>query len=101
MIYHNYWSDPAYFLCFNPNNDYLVVLDPFYMYHRYSELYLFYLDLSKGNVDNVYDSLNNVFKVNYGYTRKDNLFYAKVMNDPSRFNILYEDDLGIVFDLKK
>lgn len=101
LIYHNYWSDPSYFLCFNPNNDYLVVLDPFYMYHRYPELYLFYLDLSKGNVDNVYDSLNNIFKVNYGYTRKDNLFCAKVMNDPSRFNILYEDDLGIVFDLKK
>lgn len=101
LIYHNYWSDPSYFLCFNPNNDYLVVLDPFYMYHRYPELYLFYLDLSKGNVGNVYDSLNNVFKVNYGYTRKDNLFYAKVMDDHLRFNILYEDDLGIVFDLKK
>jgi hypothetical protein len=100
-IYHNYWSDSAYFICFNPKNNYLVVLDPLYMYYRYPEAFLFYRDLSRGLINKPYEALKEVFKVNYGYTRKDNFFYARIKNNPGQFRILYEDGLGIVFELLK
>lgn len=99
LIYHNNWSDSAYFLCFNPNNNYLVVLDPIYMYYRYPELYLFYRSLSGGQIDNIYGALTNIFKASYGYAHKDSLFYIKIKKDPGHFKVLYEDDLGIIFQV--
>jgi hypothetical protein len=98
-IYHNYWSDSAYFICFNPNNNYLVVFDPVYMYYRHPETFLLYRDLSRGLINKPYEALKEVFKVKYGYTMKNNFFYARIKNSPNQFKILYEDDLGIVFEL--
>lgn len=98
-VYHNNWSDPAYFLCFNPNNNYLVVLDPLYMYYRYPQLYIFYRDLSRGKIKDIYGSLLNIFKTKYGYAQKNNSFFIKIKNDPRHFKVLYEDDMGIIFQL--
>ncbi len=98
-IYHNYWSDPDYFICFNPKNDYLVVLDPVNMYYRYPRIFLLYRDLSRGMINKPYEALKEVFKVKYGYTRNDNFFYVRIKKSRNQFKILYEDDLGIIFKL--
>jgi len=99
-VYHNNWNESAYFICFNPANNYIVVLDPMYMFYRYPGRYLFYRDLSLGKNAEPYKALKNVFKVKYGYTRKNNSFYLRLHNAPDEFKILYEDDLGVVFKLE-
>ncbi len=100
-IYHAYWSDSPFFIALNPKNNYLVVLDPIYMFYRYSRIYLTYRDLKKGMVAKPYIALKEIFKVNYGYVRNESPLYRQIKNDKRHYKILYEDNLGIVFGISK
>lgn len=98
IIYHASWSDSPYFICLNPKNNYLVVLDPIYMFYRYPTLYKIYEDLRYGKIKKPYRIIKKMFKAKYGYTSKLNtgLFY-QINKDKKHFKILYEDNMGIVF----
>jgi len=98
-IYHVNWSDSPYFICLNPKNNYIVVLDPIYMFYRYPRAYLLYFDLSRGADAKPYKTLKEFFKVNYGYTDKGNYLYSQIKKDAKHFKILYDDELGIVFKI--
>lgn len=96
-IYHAYWSDSPYFICLNPKNDYLVVLDPIYMFYSHPQEYLVYKDLEFGRLNNPAEAFKKVFKVEYGYTRDDNMLYRQISGDDKHFRVLYKDNLGIIF----
>ncbi|MBP7089090.1 MAG: hypothetical protein KBB01_07335, partial [Candidatus Omnitrophica bacterium] len=98
-IYHGYWSDSPPFICLNPKNNYLVVLDPIYMFYRYPKEYIIYQNLVKGRVYNLKEAFVKVFKVNYGYLRNNNALYYQIKADSKNFKILYEDSWGIVFQV--
>jgi len=98
-IYHASWSDSPYFICLNPKNNYLTALDPIYMFYRYPKVFSTYQDLIWGRIEKPYKPLRNVFKVNYGYTRKETPLYFQITDDPRHFKIVYKDDTGIVFKL--
>lgn len=98
-IYHAQWSDSTAFICLNPKNNYIVVLDPIYMFYRYPRIYVIYQKLLRGQVAKPGEVLKKVFKVNYGYTKKETALYSQIMREPKHFKILYEDNLGIVFEL--
>ncbi|MBM3254069.1 MAG: hypothetical protein FJZ16_07445 [Candidatus Omnitrophica bacterium] len=100
-VYHAYATDSSYFICLNPKNSYLVSCDPVYMFYRYPMEFRIYEDLRKGNINNPHRVLREVFKVNYGYTRNDNALYGQIKRDASYFKILYEDEIGIVFEILK
>jgi len=98
-IYHAYWSDSPYFICFNPKNNYLVALDPIYMYYFSPKTYEIYRDLKNGLIkEEAYSYLKYTFGVTYGYTRKSAGFYTTIKGD-NRFKIIYEDEYGVVFKL--
>ena len=101
LIYHPFWSDSPYFMCFNPKNNYISVLDPIYMFYRYPKEFLINKDLYEGRFQNPQEVLGEVFKVTYGYARKSNPLYAQIENDPAHFEILYRDNGGAVFKLLK
>jgi hypothetical protein len=96
-IYHANWSDSPIFICLNPKNNYIVVLDPIYMYYHYPEKYLAYWRLKYGAVKNPHKLLQTAFKANYGYTDKKCWLGRVGVHDAANFEILYEDDKGIVF----
>ncbi|MFH1768744.1 MAG: hypothetical protein ABH858_06265 [Candidatus Omnitrophota bacterium] len=98
-IYHVYWSDSPYFICLNPKNNYMVVLDPIYMFYRYPEQYLAYNDLKEGLIKNPY-IIKKIFDAAYGYSRKETPLYSQIRDDKEHFDILYEDDYGIVFKIR-
>jgi len=97
-IYHAYWSDSPYFMCFNPKNNYLVALDPIYMYHWSPKIYKIYRDLKEGEEKQAYSYLKYLFNTKYGYSRKSAGFYATIKDD-QRFKIIYEDEYGVIFAL--
>lgn len=98
-IYHAAWSDSTVFICLNPKNNYIVVLDPIYMFYRYPRIYLIYQKLRSAEVAKPYEVLKKVFKVNYGYVRKETPLYLQITQNLKQFKILYEDNIGIVFQL--
>ena len=101
IIYHSFWYDSPYFVCLNPKDDYIVVLDPIYMFWRYPREYSIYKKLAEGRIYEIREVINKIFKANYGYVRKDAKLYKEIVNDPTDFKILYEDYLGIVFKIVK
>lgn len=98
-IYHASWSDSPYFICFNPKNNYLNVLDPIYMFYRYPKEFLAYQNLIWGKTEKPYEPLRDIFKVNYGFTRKETPLYFQIVKDPQHFKIVYENSMGAVFKL--
>lgn len=102
LIFTANWSDPQYFIGVNPDNNYFVVMDPVYMWHKDKNLYQQYRMVGLGQDKDPYTTLKNVFKVNYGYAGKL-YFWALVdqVKKDSRFEIMKEDQLGVIFKLKK
>lgn len=96
-IFHAGGSDSSYFICLNPKNNYLFACDPIYMFYRYPKEYVHYADLQDGRTDNPAGLLRKVFKVTYGYTRKIASMYQQIISDQHNFQVLYEDDIGIIF----
>lgn len=100
-IYHTFWYDSPYFICLNPKNNYIAVLDPIYMFYRYPKEYLAYVKLARGGIEKPYEVLSRIFKVNYGYARKDAALSQQIKQDPGHFKILYENNWGFVFKIPK
>jgi len=102
LIFTANWSDPQYFIGVNPDNNYFVVMDPVYMWHKDKNLYQQYRMAALGQDKDPYATLKNVFKVNYGYAGKL-YFWALVdqVKKDSRFEIMQEDQLGVIFKLKE
>jgi hypothetical protein len=99
-VFHTNWSDSQYFIGLNPKNDYLVTLDPIYMYYWNPNIYKIYRDISFGRSQAPYDLIKNVFGCRYGYAGK--IYFMGMVNQirqDSRFTILAEDGLGVIFRL--
>lgn len=100
IIYHTSWSDSPYFICLNPKDYYLTMLDPIYMYYYDKNLYNLYNNLSNGLCNKPAKMLKKYFKSKYGYTGKGYGLYNQIKNSKS-FKILFEDDYGAIFQLVK
>jgi len=98
-IYHSSWADSPFFMCYNPKNKYISVLDPIYMFYGYPKAFLIYQDLAAGRIERPYEPLREVFKVGYGYTRKTFPLYYQIIQDRKHFRIVWEDKTGIIFKL--
>ncbi|MEA3354881.1 MAG: hypothetical protein U9Q63_00125 [Patescibacteria group bacterium] len=102
LIFHANWSDSQYFIGINPKNDYFVTMDPVYMWHKNEEVYKLYRAIAFGQIKDPYKVLKESFGVNYGYIGK-NYFSAliKQVRVDERFEILKEDQFGLIFKLKE
>jgi hypothetical protein len=99
-VYHSYWSDSPYFICFNPKDNYINVLDPIYMFYRYPREFDLLNELSLGRVDKPYEAIRKIFKARYGYVNKFEPLYRQLKDYPSYFKIIYEGGEGVVFQLR-
>ncbi|MGE5196909.1 MAG: hypothetical protein ACM3IL_00160, partial [Deltaproteobacteria bacterium] len=101
VVFHANWSDSQYFIGLNPKDDYFVTLDPIYMYYWNKRLYNLYREIAFGRLNDPYAALKKIFKVTYGYAGRNYFsgLIAQVKADP-RFEVMAEDNLGVVFRLK-
>lgn len=99
-VFHSSWMDSPWFICLNPKDSYLVVLDPIYMYYPDPGLYSIYALLSRGHYPHPGRIIRQAFGgINYGYAGKNYKLAQQVKKDKDNFLVLYEDDMGIVFKL--
>lgn len=99
-VFHTNWSDSQYFIGLAPEFQYIVTLDPIYMYNFDPKLYEQYRVTSFAGSSDPYKTLIETFDTRYGYAGKNYFgnFIGQVRSD-KRFTILGEDELGIVFSL--
>ena len=97
IIYHTYWKDAAYFFCLNPENNYIVILDPIFMFYRSPDDYLKYRRLKNGLDSTPHKTIKNM-GIRFGYTMKNSKLYLQIRENPN-FTIIYEDSYGIVFKI--
>jgi hypothetical protein len=97
-IFHSSWSYSPVLTCINPKNNYLVTLDPIYMYYWSESIQKIYQDLSYGDEPDAYYHLKNTFKTQYGITYIKHGFYKLLEKDP-RFEILHTHKGHVVFKL--
>ena len=100
VVFHANWSDSQYFIGLNPKDDYFVTLDPVYMFYWDKEKYRLYREIAFGNNRDPYDILKNTFGVHYGYAGKN--YFSGLVNqvkNDSRFQVMAENELGVVFKL--
>ena len=96
-IYHAYWSDSPFFICVNPKNNYIGLLDPIYTFYAYPKEYSLYLALKQGSVENPHLVLRDVFHARYGYAAFPSWLSQVAQADKAHFEILYADNMGLVF----
>jgi hypothetical protein len=98
-IYHSYWDDAHFFICFNPKDDYLSGLDPIYTYWRYPQEFVIQEKLSLARIAQPKEIFEKVFKARYGFLRKGEPLYWQVRNDKADFKVLYENPEGLLFSI--
>lgn len=100
-IFHTNWSDSQYLLGMAPGYEYLVTLDPVYMYAYDPEIYRLYRRISHATEADAAVKIKNSFGATFGYTNKIIFapFYTLISNSPD-FSVLAEDDIGAVFRVK-
>jgi hypothetical protein len=98
-IYHAYWSDSPFFICMNPKNNYISLLDPIYTFYPYPKIYLYYLGLRQGPVENPHLVIRDVFHARYGYAGFPSWLSKTAQADKDHFEVLYADSKGLVFKI--
>lgn len=100
LIFHANWSDSQYFIGLSPEHEYFVTLDPVYMWHKNPKIYELYRAVAFGRVKDPYGVLKDSFGVNYGYAGKN--YFSGLINqvrEDDRFEVVKEDQLGVMFKL--
>ncbi len=99
-VYHTVWGDSPYFICLNPANRYINVLDPIYTYYWSKDIQLLMQSIEQGNYEDPYTVIKDTFKARYGFTRKQTGFYDRQLRKDNRFRIVYESADSVIFELK-
>ena len=99
-VFHTNWSDSQYLIGLAPDFQYIVTLDPIYMYNFSPHLYQQYRVTSFAGSSDPYTVLRDTFGAHYGYAGKNYFgnFIGQIKSD-TRFVVLGEDELGVVFAL--
>jgi hypothetical protein len=96
-IYHAYWSDSPFFICVNPKNDYMMLLDPLFTFYKYPKEYAAYLKIKNGEILNPHRVLIDMFGARWGYAARPSWIAQVAISYPKFFEIKHQDDMGIIF----
>ena len=101
MIFNTDWDKFPMLFHYNPNNTYIVGLDPTYMYDRDPELWKVYSDITLGNEENPAPLIRDRFGSEYVVTPNADTDFMQVCNDSGDFEKVYEDKFATVLRVKR
>ncbi len=101
-IFHANWSDSQYLLGLAPEYDYLVTLDPIYMYAWDKDLYQKYRHLAQAQSENPLQGIQELFGSSYIHTDKIYFypFYQQLIGT-GQVEVLFEDQVGALFKINE
>ena len=101
MIFNTNWDKFPMLFHYNPNNSYIVGLDPTYMYNRDPELWKVYADITLGNEENPAPLIRDRFRSEYVVTENAQSDFMQVCDDSGDFEKVYEDKFATVLRVRK
>lgn len=99
IVFHASWSDSPIFIGLNPDNDYLLVLDPIYMHRLDPALYARWEAVSRGQERDPARLIRGIFGARFGYVGADRGLFRQALERPGEFKVLYREPHGLVFEV--
>jgi hypothetical protein len=100
MIFNTNWDKFPMLFHYNPNNTYIVGLDPTYMYDRDPELWKVYADITLGNEEDPAPIIRDRFSSEYVVTENSESDFMQVCEDSGDFEKVYQDKFAVVLRVK-
>lgn len=97
-VFHPNWADSPHFICLNPKNRYIAVLDPIYTYYWSRQAQHLMQSLEQGTHPDPYTEIKETFKARYVFSMKTNNLYKQLLDD-KRFRPLYFGPKSAIFEL--
>jgi hypothetical protein len=101
MIFNTNWDAFPMLFHYNPNNTYIVGLDPTYLYDRDPEVWKLYEKITLGNEDNPAPLIRERFGAEYVVTENASSDFMQVAEDSGDFEKVYEDKFAAVLRVRK
>jgi hypothetical protein len=91
MIFNTDWDDFPMLYYYNPNNAYIVGLDPTYLFDRKPELWKLYASITLGDQDDPADLIRERFGAEYVFTDNQHPDFMDNAISSGKFDIVYTD----------
>jgi hypothetical protein len=101
MIFNTDWDDFPMLFYYNPNNTYIVGLDPTYLYDRDPELWKLYANITLGDEDNPAPLIRDRFGAEYVFTDNEHPDFLQIAEDSGDFEKVYEDTFTTVLRVRR
>lgn len=101
MVFNTDWDDFPMLFYYNPNNTYIVGLDPTYLYDRDQQLWKLYADITLGNESNPASLIRDRFGAEYVFTDNEHSDFMEVVEESGDFEKVYEDKFATVLRVRK
>ncbi|HEX8185315.1 MAG TPA: hypothetical protein VF747_11200, partial [Blastocatellia bacterium] len=100
IIFNTDWDDFPMLYYFNPNNTYIVGLDPTYLYDRDNELWDLYARITLGDEENPAPLIRDRFGAEYVFTDNGHVVFLNNADDSGEFETVYRDSNTTVLRLR-
>jgi len=91
MVFNTDWDDFPMLYYYNPNNAYVVGLDPTYLYDRDQELWKLYARITLGDQDDPAELIRERFGADYVFTDNQHPDFMDNAISSGKFDIVYTD----------
>lgn len=101
MIFNTDWDDFPMLYYYNPNNSYIVGLDPTYLYDRDQQLWKLYARITLGNEPDPAPLIRDRFGAEYVFTDNYHRDFLEIAQESGDFETVYKDSYTTVLRVLK
>jgi len=100
MIFNTDWDDFPMLYYYNPNNSYIVGLDPTYLYNRDPELWKLYARITLGEEEDPAELIRERFGAEYVFTDNQHPDFMENAASSGKFETVYTDKKTTVLRIR-
>jgi hypothetical protein len=100
MVFNTDWDDFPMLYYYNPNNPYIVGLDPTYLYDRDPELWKLYARITLGEEEDPAELIRERFGAEYVFTDNQHPDFLENAAASGKFETVYRDDKTTVLRIR-
>jgi hypothetical protein len=100
MIFNTDWDDFPMLFYYNPNNKYIVGLDPSYLNDRDKDLWSLYAQITLGDEEDPAPLIRERFGAEYVFTDNGHVDFLDIARESGDFDTVYKDSYTTVLRLR-